>query len=112
MGYQMDIPEFLQADPDGFLHFANSRIGFQHVIREYNNGESPEVLCDHFPTLPLAVIHRAIAFYLDNRAELDRQFALDDQELRQQMASARHTPTTAELRARFATASQIRQRTV
>lgn len=98
----MNIPEFLQTEPDGFLHFRNSRIGFQHVIRPYNDGESPEALCDHFPTLSLAVIHKAIAYYLDNRPEFDRRFALDDHELTQQVAGARQSPSVAELRDRFA----------
>jgi uncharacterized protein (DUF433 family) len=102
MSHETDIPEFLQTEPDGFLHFSNSRIGFQHVIREYNDGESPEALCDHFPTLSLAVIHKAIAFYLDNRSEFDCRFAADDQEIRQQVATAHQSPSIAGLRDRFA----------
>lgn len=98
----MTIPDFLQIEPDGFLHFSGSRIGFHHVIREYNDGESPEVLCDHFPSLPLAVIHKAIAFYLDNRAELDRRFVADDREFRREAVAAPQVPSVDDLRSRFA----------
>ena len=37
----------------------------------YNQGYSVEMLFEQFPSLPLALIHKVIAFYLENQSEVD-----------------------------------------
>ncbi|MBI1831113.1 MAG: DUF433 domain-containing protein [Planctomycetes bacterium] len=64
----MILPEFLVQDADVYIHLAGHRIGLQDVTYYYNEGCSAEELCEVFPTLPLALIHKVIAFYLDSRA--------------------------------------------
>jgi uncharacterized protein (DUF433 family) len=67
----MNLPEFLQRHPDGEIGLAGHRIGLYHIVHHYNEGYSPEMLVCQYPTLPLALIHKVIAFYLENRAEVD-----------------------------------------
>lgn len=97
----MELPDFLKEEPDGFIHFTGHRIGLMHVVDLYNDRYSPEMLADHFPTLPLPLIHKAIAFYLENRDEVDTYIADDRAELRRQEARFRGGPSFEELQRRM-----------
>ena len=67
----MDLPDFLTKDNDGNVCLKGHRIGLQDVVRFYNEGYSPEMLIGQFPTLSLPVVHKLIAFYLENLGEVD-----------------------------------------
>jgi hypothetical protein len=41
----------------------------------YDEGYSAEMLAEEFPTLSLALIHKTIGFYLENRADIDTYIA-------------------------------------
>lgn len=97
----MTLPDFLTEDPDGFLHVTGHRIGLEHLVHYYNDGYSPEMLACEYPTLPLSLIHRLIAFYLDHRAEVDPLIAQAGAEIARQRAAAPQGPSVAELRARL-----------
>jgi len=71
----MTLPDFLQHDPDGEIHLKDHRIGLYHVMYYYKDGHSPEMLACRYPTLPLALIHKVIAFCLENQVEADAYFA-------------------------------------
>ena len=103
----MNIADFLTQTPDGEIRLAGHRIGLVHIVQGYNEGESAEMLASRYPTLPLSLVHKTIAFYLDNHAEVDVYVdqcskALDDMrragpvldlsDLRQRL-SAGHVPT-------------------
>jgi uncharacterized protein (DUF433 family) len=96
----MILPDFLAQDPDGFVRVAGHRIGLHHLVHFYNEGYSPEMLADQFPTLPLPIIHKVIAFYLENRAEVDAHCAPFHDDVLRQVQSAPGTDL-AELRRRF-----------
>jgi uncharacterized protein (DUF433 family) len=98
----MTLPEYLLQDPDGYIHVAGHRIGLQDVIHYYNEGNSAEALLDVFPTLPLASIHKVIAFYLDHRADVDAYIESCAAEMERQRAAAQRGPDIAELRRRAA----------
>lgn len=97
----MTLPEFLSSDDGGFVYATGHRIGLHHVLRLYNAGHSPEMIAAHYPTLPLALVHKIIAFYLENQSEVDPYLAQHDAEIEGQMAGAQPAPTVAELRARL-----------
>lgn len=98
----MTLPDFLTQDSDGFIHIVGHRIGLEHLVHYYNQGDSPEALACEYPTLSLSLIHRVIAFYLDNRDEIDRYVARNQMEIDRQRATTPKGPTLAELRRRFA----------
>ena len=85
----MTLPDFLVDHPDGEIRLTEHRIGLFHIVRYYNEGYSPEMLIEQFPTLSLALIHKVIAFYLENRAEVDAYVANYEAELEQQRAAGR-----------------------
>jgi uncharacterized protein (DUF433 family) len=98
----MDLPDFLVQDTDGFLRLRGHRIGVQHVVHFYNEGYSAEMLAEEYPTLSLALLHKTIAFYLENQADVDAYVARCRDEIDQQAAAAPRGPGLAELRRRLA----------
>jgi uncharacterized protein (DUF433 family) len=97
----MNLPDFLTQEPDGYIHLTGHRIGLMHVVDLYNEGYTPEMLREHFPTLALALIHKVIAFYLENQAEADAYIARCQEEIERQEAAPRRGPSAAELRRRM-----------
>ncbi len=97
----MNLPDFLAQDKYGYIHLAGHRIGLMHVVDLYKEGYSPEMLLDHFPTLSLALIHKVIAFYLENQTEVDAYIAQGRAEIDRQAAAPQPGPDRAELRRRM-----------
>jgi uncharacterized protein (DUF433 family) len=103
----MKLPEFLQIeDGSGFIRLPGHRIGLANIVRLYDEGYSAEMIAGHYPTLPLAIIHKVIAFYLENEAEVLAYVAADGVELsrqEKQFAQSRQSPDLAQLRRRLQT---------
>ena len=102
----MQLPDYLVKDIDGFVHFSGHRIGLQHLVHYYNEGYSAEMLACEYPNLSLALIHKAIAFYLENQPEVDDYIFWCQKEIEQQRQTATRGPSLAELRQRLASRKQ------
>ena len=98
----MTLPEFLRQDAGGFIHVTGHRIGLQDLVYYYDEGYSPEALLDVFPTLSLALVHKLIAFYLENQMDVKAYVATCEAEMERQRALAPRGPDVAELRRRLA----------
>jgi len=59
--------EFIEGDYFVF----GSRVLLEAIISEFLDGRSPETIQQSFPTLKLAEIYGAIAFYLDHQTEIN-----------------------------------------
>jgi uncharacterized protein (DUF433 family) len=97
----MNLPDFLERQPSGSIRLAGSRIALEHLVEFYNEGFSPEMLLAQFPTLSLAQIHKAIAYYLDHAAEVDAYVANCRASVAQQRIAAPPLPSLHELRQRL-----------
>jgi uncharacterized protein (DUF433 family) len=97
----MTLPDFLEQDRYGYIHIAGHRVGLRHVVEQYNGGATPEALHDHFPTLPLELIDKAIAFYLENRDDVDANIRQSRESLDRLAAGPQPGPDAAELRRRM-----------
>jgi uncharacterized protein (DUF433 family) len=97
----MNLPEFLVDHPDGEIRLTGHRIGLYHVVFYYNEGYSPEMLVGQFPTLSLALVHKVIAFYLENQAEVDAYNARHEAECERLRANAPASPGLVQLRQRL-----------
>ena len=97
----MTLPDFLTADELGGVHLAGHRISLAYFVRLYNQGYSPEMIALEFDVLPLALVHKTIAFYLENRAEVDAYADRLEQEAQRLAAASKQHPSLAELRRRF-----------
>jgi uncharacterized protein (DUF433 family) len=98
----MNLPDFLTRDATGEICLSGHRIGLFHVVHYYNEGYSAEMLVCQYPTLPLALIHKVIAFYLENKAEVDVYVAEYQSSLDQQRAANPSRLPLAALRERLA----------
>jgi uncharacterized protein (DUF433 family) len=64
---------YCQRTPAGGWRVAGTRISLDSVLAGWRAGEPPEAIAA-YPGLTAERVHGAIAFYLHNRAELDRHF--------------------------------------
>lgn len=71
----MNLPDFLTQQLDGSIHLAGHAIGLQELVHRYNEGYTPDTLAAECGSAPLPLIHKAIAFYLENRAQVDGYMA-------------------------------------
>src|SRR5437667_11531685 len=93
------LPDIFDLDPDGQIHFKGHRIRLIDVASRYEEGHAPEaILIDFYPTLSLAQIYRAIAYYLENDAEVRSLISQNNRLVEELKMRASPTPSMAELR--------------
>jgi uncharacterized protein (DUF433 family) len=80
----MNLPDFLTRAATGEIRLTGHRIGLYHVVQYYNDGYSAEMLMCQYPTLPLALIHKVLGFYLENKLDVDAYVSECQAALRQQ----------------------------
>ena len=66
--------EFIERREEGF-YLIGSRVPIDAVVWEYGNGEEPETIQAHYPTLSLEQVEGAIRFYLDHKDEVQKVIA-------------------------------------
>ena len=73
----------------GFARIAGTRIKVHHIVIEYDRmGWTPDQICDQHPSLSLAQVHAAIAYYYANKEQIDREIR-EDQEFIEQVRKSR-----------------------
>jgi uncharacterized protein (DUF433 family) len=97
----MNIPDFLTRSEDGDIRLTGHRIGLEDVVFYYQQGYSPEMLWETFPTLKLADIHKTLGYYLENCEEVDAYVAKQAAASEQLRATIPPRPSLAELRERL-----------
>jgi uncharacterized protein (DUF433 family) len=71
----MNLPDFLTLSSMDEIRVTGHRIDLYLLTQKYNEGHTAEMLQCEYPTLSLALIHKVIAFYLENRADVDTYVA-------------------------------------
>lgn len=61
-------------DQDGALRVAGTRVSLASVVSGFQQRESPEQIVESFPTLSLAQVYGAIAYYLENEEMINAYF--------------------------------------
>ena len=61
----------LRMDEGDVIRIGNTRVTLQSVVADFHRGASPEEIAHHYPTLNLSEVYLVIAYYLQNRAEVD-----------------------------------------
>jgi uncharacterized protein (DUF433 family) len=98
----MNLADFLEMDDDGEIRLRGHRIRLIDVARRYDEGDSVEtIILDHYPTLTLPLVHKTVAFYLENQAAVQALIAQHEQKMQRLAALPQSTPTLAELRRRM-----------
>jgi hypothetical protein len=96
----MNLPEFLTQDDHGYIHLLGHRVGLENIVHFYLEGDSAEMLHLRFPSVPLPLVHKVLAFYLENRQEVDMYCQEEAAEVARQRAAAPSGPSLEELRRR------------
>jgi uncharacterized protein (DUF433 family) len=71
--------EFIERRDDSF-YLVGSRVPLASIVREFQDGQSPEAIRSGFPTLTLEQVYGAITFYLGHRVEVDEDLARRERE--------------------------------
>ena len=69
------IPKPVRIVEGGTLRVGNSRVSLDSVVYSFNRGEDANVIQENFPSLTLANVHAAIAYYLHNKEKVDKYLA-------------------------------------
>jgi uncharacterized protein (DUF433 family) len=60
---------------EGSFYLVGSRVPLARIVFEFQNGAAPEAIRLDYPTLSLEQVYGAIAFYLANKEEIERDTA-------------------------------------
>jgi uncharacterized protein (DUF433 family) len=101
LGVAMD-GNFVEHRESGF-YLVGSRVPIDRIVREYRDGEQPEAIRSHYPTLSLEQVNGAIAFYLVHTEEVEKVMAERE---RVEAEFSKSHPTPAHLKAKIERARQ------
>ncbi|MEX2304241.1 MAG: DUF433 domain-containing protein [Bryobacterales bacterium] len=91
---------------DGGLYVAGSRVALASIIYPFLDGTSPESIQQSFPSLSLAQVYGAIAFYLNHPRESEADLQCLDEALAELERTGQ--PPSDDLRKRLAEARRRR----
>lgn len=83
----------LRWDESGTVRVGQTRVTLETVLSAFLAGQSAEEIADCFPVLRLDQVYATIAYYLQNRAEVDaylRECEVQAAEVRQRIAAITH----------------------
>jgi uncharacterized protein (DUF433 family) len=83
---------------DGGFYLIGSRVPIDRIVWEYHNGEDPETIQSHYPTLSLEQVNGAIAFYLNHKDEVEQ--VIEERRREEDAYIAAH-PTPPDIKERF-----------
>ena len=66
-----DDPSCLRVDEYGSVRVGRSNVLLDLVIQHHRGGRAPADIVESFPTLKLADVYEAIAYYLNHRDDVD-----------------------------------------
>jgi uncharacterized protein (DUF433 family) len=108
MNPDLDLPDLLVCTPQGTWRIAGTRVSLDSVIHSFWEGATPEEICQDFPSLSLAQVYEAIAYYLKQRDKVDAylQAGRDGAEKVQQELNGRHRDFLSKLRQQLLSSRQ------
>src|ERR1041384_7171298 len=80
------------------FYIVGSRVPIDRIVWEYRNGEDPETIQSHYPTLSLGQVNGAISFYLTHKDEVDQ--VIDERRRAEDAYMAAH-PTPPDIKEKF-----------
>ena len=89
--------DFIERRETGF-YIAGSRVPIDRIIWEYHNGEDPEAIRAHYPTLSLEQVNVALAFYHHHKEEVEQ--AMEERKLAEEAYTAAN-PNPPDIKQKF-----------
>lgn len=65
----------LRVDDHGVVRMGDTRVSFDSIVYRHKQGDTPAEIHQGFPSVPLADIYAAIAYYLRNHEEAEAYLA-------------------------------------
>lgn len=65
------LPSPLRVDDAGVVRIVGTRVTLDTLVGSYRDGNTAEEIVQQYPTLPLADVHAAIAYYLTHLPEVE-----------------------------------------
>ena len=84
---------------EGSFYLVGTRVPLASVVREFQDGQSPEAIRSALPTLTLEQVYGAITFYLGHRSDVDEDLAARE---REEDAFSEAHPVRADLKEQLA----------
>lgn len=78
MHFPHHIP--LEEHPGGVIRISGTRVPLERVIDAFLAGDTPEQIVQDYDSLSIGQVYAVIAYYLDNRENVDAYLAVADQE--------------------------------
>jgi uncharacterized protein (DUF433 family) len=63
------------AERDGVIRVGSTRVSLESVLVAFNQGSTPEEIVEQYPSISLPDVFAVIAYYLQNRSQLDSYLA-------------------------------------
>ena len=74
----VDVP--IKEDDHGVIRVSGTRVTLKTIIGRYRTGDTPDLIHEGFPIVPLSDVYAIIAYYLANREAVDRYIEVADAE--------------------------------
>ena len=68
----VEIANLLVRTAQGTWRIAGARVSLDSVVYSFRDGATPEEICQDYPALTLSLVYAAMAYYLNNREQVDR----------------------------------------
>lgn len=92
----------LRLEESGAVRVGNSRVLLELVIWAFQDGATPEVIVEQYPTLNLADVYSTVGYYLRHQEAINVYLASRDQQakaIREKLAKVQ--PDSSQIRARL-----------
>ena len=89
--------DYIERRETGF-YIVGSRVPIDRIVWEYRNGEDPETIRSHYPTLSLDQVNAALAFYLNHKHEVEQ--VMEERRLAEDAYTEAH-PTPPDIKEKF-----------
>jgi uncharacterized protein (DUF433 family) len=67
----MELESYFEFIGEDAIRIAGTRVGIETVLRDYQEGASPEEIVLRYPTLSLEQVHASITYYLANQEKVE-----------------------------------------
>jgi len=71
----MQLEEYLDFQAPDVIRLRGHRIGLEHIVEAYKEGETPEQIAAYYKSLTLEHITAVITYYLRNRDDVEAYLA-------------------------------------
>jgi len=71
----MELEGYLEILGPDDMRIKGSRVGIEFLLRDYQEGVSPEEIVLRYPTLSLEQVHATITYYLSHQERVDSYLA-------------------------------------